>query len=79
MAKLQKWSVDIEGETHTVEFKKRTLFSKARITIDGMTFPLFSVKLFSAHQEVFKLGDTRAILEISKKGKASIIIDGEKM
>ena len=34
MAKLQKWSVDIEGEVHTVAYRKRYHFRKAKITID---------------------------------------------
>ena len=79
MAKLQKWSVDIEGEVHTVAYKKRSLFGKAKITIDEFTFPLVSVKLFSSHREVFRLGDKQAILEVAKNGRASIILDGDKL
>lgn len=79
MAKLQKWSVDIEGEVHTVAYRKRSLFRKAKITIDEFTFPLVSVKLFSSHREVFRLGDKQAILEVAKNGKASIILDSDKL
>ena len=79
MAKLQKWTTEIEGEAHSVAYKRPSLFSKAKITIDEFTFPLVSVKLFSAHREVFRLGDRQAILDIAKSGKAKIILDGEAL
>lgn len=79
MAKLQKWSTEIDGELHTVIYRKRTLFKKAQITIDEFTFPLVSVKRFSSHREVFRLGGEQAILEVAKGGKASIILGGERL
>ena len=79
MAKLQKWTTEIDGETHSVAFKRPCLFCKARITIDEFTFPLETVKPFSSHREIFRLGDRQAILEVTKSGKAKIILDGEEL
>lgn len=79
MAKIQKWSVTIDESEHTVIYKRGSLFSKPKITIDDLTFPLVSVKPFSSHREIFRLGDSQAILEVSKSGKASIILDSEKL
>ena len=79
MAKLQKWTTQIDGEVHTVAYKRPSIFGKAKITIDEFTFPLVSVKLFSAHREVFRLGDRQAILDIAKSGKAKILVDSEAL
>lgn len=79
MAQLQKWTAEIEGEVHTVAYQRPSIFGKAKITIDEFTFPLVSVKLFSEHREVFRLGDRQAILEVAKSGKAKIILDGEAL
>ena len=77
MAKAQKWSVDIGGETHTVAYKPRSIFASAKITIDGKEYPLHSAKLFGASQEVFRLGGERAVISIDKKKKATITLEGE--
>lgn len=77
MAKIQKWSKEIDGTVHTVEYKKRSLFRKATVTIDGTEFPLVEIKLFSAHAEAFRLGDCRAVLSTDKHGNAQITVEGE--
>ena len=77
MAKIQKWSTEINGETHTVEYRPRSLFSNAKVTIDGKEYPLHSAKLFGASQEMFRLGGERAVISIDKNRKASITLDGE--
>ena len=77
MAKIQKWSIIIENEVHSVEYTPRSLFSKAKIKIDGKEYPLHSAKLFGASQDMFRLGGERAIISISKSKVATITIDGE--
>lgn len=77
MAKVQKWSVEISREVNSVEYTPRKLFSKAKIKINGKTYPLHSAKLFGSSQEIFLLGGERAVISIAKNKKASILIDGE--
>lgn len=77
MAKSQKWSVELSGEMHSVEYKPRTLFSKATITINGKKYPLHSAKLFGASQELFVLGGERAVISIAENKKATLSVDNE--
>ena len=77
MAKIQKWSVEIGGEVHNVEYTPRSLFSKAKIKIDDKTYPIQSAKLFGASQEMFRLGGERAIISIEKNKKATLCVDSE--
>ncbi len=77
MVKIQKWSVEIGEETHTVEYKPRSLFASAKITIDGKEYSLHSAKLFGASQEMFRLGGERAVISIDNNKKATITVDGE--
>ena len=79
MAKKQKWSTEIGGEVHTVEYTPRTLFSKAKIKIDENTYPLYSAKLFGKSQDAFRLGGEMAIISIGKGKKAKLIVDGEEI
>ena len=77
MAKIQKWSIELYGEVHNVEYTPRTLFSKAKIKIDDKSYPIHSAKLFGASQEVFRLGGERAVISIEKNKKATISVDNE--
>ena len=77
MAKIQKWSIELSGEMHSVEYTPRQLFSKAKIKINDKTYPLHSAKLFGASQEVFMLGSERAIISIAKNKKATLSVDNE--
>ena len=77
MAKIQKWSIELYGEVHNVEYTPRTLFSKAKIKIDDKTYSIHSAKLFGASQEVFRLGGERAVISIEKNKKATISVDNE--
>lgn len=77
MAKIQKWSVELYGEVHNVEYTPRKLFSKAKIKIDDKTYPIHSAKLFGASQEVFRLGGERAVISIEKNKKATLSVDNE--
>ena len=77
MTKYQKWTVELYGEVHNVEYTPRTLFSKAKIKIDGTTYPIHSAKLFGECQELFRLGGERAVISIDKKKKAKLTVDNE--
>lgn len=77
MAKIQKWSIELAGEMHSVEYTPRKLFSKAKIKINDKTYPMHSAKLFGASQEVFMLGSERAIISIAKNKKATLSVDNE--
>lgn len=79
MSRIQKWSVIIENEVHTVEYTPRTLFLSAKIKIDGKEYPLLSAKLFGPSQDMFRLGGERAIISIGKGKVATITVDGEEI
>ena len=77
MAKIQKWSTELYGEMHSVEYTPRTLFKKAKIKIDGNVYPLHSAKIFGASQDMFRLGGERAVISIASNKKATLTVDGE--
>ena len=79
MAKIQKWSTEVGGEMHNVEYTPRTLFSKAKIKINGTTYPLLSAKLFGSSQEAFILGGERAVIIIGNDKRATVLVDNEKI
>lgn len=79
MAKKQKWSIELSGEMHSIEYKPRTLFSKAKIKINGKEYPIHAAKLFGASQDVFMLGGERAVISISKSKVATIFVDNESI
>ncbi len=77
MVKIQKWSIELAGEIHTIVYVSRTLLSKAKIKIDDRVYPIHSAKLFGESQEVFMLGSERAIISIDKNKVATITVDNE--
>lgn len=77
MAKSQKWSIELGGEMHSVEYTPRTLFSKAKIRINDKTYRMHSAKLFGTSQEVFMLGSERAVISISSNKRATLYVDNE--
>ena len=77
MAKIKKWSIELNGETHSVIYMSRTLFSKAKIKINDRVYPIPSAKHFGESQEVFMLGSERAIISIAKNKDATLTVDGE--
>ncbi len=79
MPRIQKWSIVIENEVHNVEYTPRTLFSSAKIKIDGKSYPLHSAKLFGASQEMFRLGGERAVISIGRGKVATLNVDGEEI
>lgn len=77
MAKKQKWNIELGGEMHTVEYAPCGLLRRARITIDGSVYPLYSARLFGASAEAFMLGGEMASIEIARGGVAKIYVSGE--
>lgn len=76
MAKLE-WNIEVEGENHKVTLEYMMLLGKAIVEIDGDRFDISTgpFKLRGSSQ-VFRLGETQAILDFPKKGKPDIIYDG---
>lgn len=78
MAKKLKWEINIEGEEHTVSLEYAMLFGKAIVEIDGDRFDISTgpFKLRGTSQ-VFRLGESQAILDFPKTGAPAVIVDGE--
>ena len=76
MAKTYNWEYRDEEELHTVKLVCSYLTGKAIVTIDGTEFNI-SVKPLSLRgtNQVFRLGETAAILDFPKKGEPSVIVD----
>ncbi len=87
MSKIYNWEIkeqtvneETEEEvevTHAVTLRASLLWGKAVITIDGTEFDISTKPLrLRGTQQVFRLGDTAAILDFPKKGDPDIVIDG---
>ena len=76
----------IEGEAesktveHTVSLICSMLSGKAIVTIDGDEFDISVgfMKLRGTNQ-VFRLGETAAVLDFPKKGEPRVIVDGKEL
>ncbi len=65
---------------HTVTLRCSFLSGKAIVTIDGTEFNISTRPLaLRGTSQVFRLGDTPAILDFPKKGAPSVIVDNEKL
>ena len=75
----QHWSVVEDEIAHTVEYTCKPLIGKICVSIDGESFLLKSKFLFFglARREVFRVGDTQAVLVVAKSGKAQVLIKGK--
>ncbi len=79
MAKKQRWMTEIDGTKHIILYTPRTLLSRAKITINGSTYPLYSAKLFGESQDAFKVGEDRAVITIARNKKATLSVEGEEI
>lgn len=68
MAKIQRWEIPLDGETHHITYKRRALSRKVCMEIDGESFTLPRTQ----REEIFRLGDEQAILCVDRKGRATI-------
>ena len=77
MAKKLEWKIDVEGEEHKVALDYCMLTGKAIVEIDGDKFDI-STGFFKLRgtSQVFRLGESQAILDFPKKGKPDVIFDG---
>lgn len=77
MSKKLVWEVTLEEVEHKVSLTYSMLFGKAIITIDGDIFDISAGfgKLRGTNQ-LFKLGESAAVIDFPKKGIPEIYIDG---
>ena len=85
MTKTYKWEINEATEesseiAHTVALKCSMITGKAIVTIDGDEFNI-SVRPFALRgtSQMFRLGETAALLDFPKKGKPAIVVDGERI
>ena len=71
MAKVQKWYFEDGEDKFSIEISRRMLAGKLNVKINDDVFVLPKKP---ARREMLKLGDTQAMLDISKKGIATIYI-----
>ncbi len=78
MAKKLLWKIDADGEKHEVSLEYSMLIGKAIINIDGDSFDI-STGLFRLRgtSQIFRLGESQAIINFPKKGKPCVVFDGE--
>ncbi len=77
MSKKLEWTVTLEEVEHKVALNYSMLLGKAIITIDGDEFDISAGfgKLRGTNQ-LFKLGDSAAVIDFPKKGAPEVYIDG---
>ena len=77
MSKKRDWNINVDGEEHKVSREYAMLWGKAIVEIDGDRFDISTgpFKLRGTSQ-MFKLGESAAILDFPKKGVPDIIVDG---
>ena len=68
MAKIQYWTVTIDGETHDMVYVRRAFSRNILFEIDGDVFELPK----GEREEPFRLGNEHAMLCIDRHGRASI-------
>ena len=75
----QHWTVVEDDVAHEIEYACRPISGKMAVTIDGETFGLASKFLWFglARREVFRVGDTQALLVVGKSGRAQVLIKGK--
>ena len=77
MAKKLEWEIEVEGEVHKVTLDYSMLTGQAIVKIDGYSFDISAgfLKLRGTSQ-VFRLGESQAILDFPKKGSPDIVFNG---
>ena len=77
MAKKLEWKIEVEGEMHKVSLEYSMLTGKAIVNIDGDSFDISTGFLrLRGTSQVFRLGESQAILDFPKKGNPDVIFDG---
>ena len=76
MAKLE-WNIEVEGENHKVTLEYMMLLGRAIVEIDGDRFDISTAPFkLRGTSQVFRLGESQAILDFPKKGKPDVMYDG---
>ena len=75
----QTWTVMEDDVTHKVEYLCNPFTGNITVTIDGESFALKSKFLFFglARREMFRVGDTQALLVVNRGGRAQVLIKGK--
>ena len=75
----QTWTIVEDDVTHKVEYLCNPFTGNMTVGIDGETFTLKSRFLFFglARREVFRVGETQAVLAVAKSGRAQVLIKGK--
>ena len=77
MAKKLEWKINVEGEEHKVSLEYAMLLGKAIVEIDGDKFDISTGPFrLRGTSQVFRLGESQAILDFPKKGKPDVMFDG---
>ncbi len=71
MAKVQKWYFEDGEDKFTLEIARKAFSRKLTVKVNDDVFVLPKKP---ARKEVLKLGDTQAMLDIDKKGRATVYI-----
>lgn len=78
MAKRLVWKIEAEGENHEVALDYSMLLGKAIIKIDTDSFDISTgVFRLRGTSQIFRLGESQAIINFPKKGRPNIVFDGE--
>ena len=85
MAKNYTWETTEKADdgtevSHTVSLTCSNITGKAIVVIDGDEYDI-SVKPFGLKgtNQVFRLGESPAVLDFPKKGEPTVTVDGEKL
>lgn len=76
MAKIQKWYFEDGEDKFNIQIVCKWLSGKLEVKIND---DLFVLTKKPARREMLKLGDTQAMLDISKKGRATIYIGAKAL
>ena len=77
MAKLV-WKIAEEGKDHEVSLDYSMVLGKAIIKIDGDSFDISTGPFrLRGTSQVFRLGESQAIINFPSRGKPTIVFDGE--
>ena len=76
MAKVQKWYFEDGEDKFNIQIVCKGLSGKLEVKINDDIFVLTKKP---ARREMLKLGDTQAMLDIGKKGRATIYIGAKTL
>ena len=80
MAKKINFDIKLDDGEHNVSLVYSYFTGKAIVTIDGDEYDI-SVKPFGLKgtNQMFRIGESPAVLDFPKKGAPTVTVDGEKI